>query len=541
MSASDLLGLFPLMILAGASLLVLLAAAFVRRLVVSLVVTLVGLAAALVFVGIAWPRLPLKVGALLSFDGFVLFGFVLILGATIFVAISSWAYLRGRDDEGGDYYFLLLLSSLGACILAASTAFASFFLGLELLSVSLYALIGWRRERAAGTEAAIKYLILAGATSAFLLFGMALIYEATGSMDLFKLASMTSTDGLVAPVGLGMILVGIGFKLAVVPFHLWTPDVYDGAPAPVTAYIATVSKGAMVVVLARALSPAFVGNGGVSHVSTSAPSLVAAGFPWVFALIAGLSMFAGNLLALRESNVKRILAYSSIAHLGYILVAFLAGGPQALRAIAFYLVAYFAMTLGAFGVISALSSPEKDADEIEDYRGLAGRSPWTAAMLTTMLLSLAGLPLTAGFVGKFLILSAGAGAELWTLAVILAINGTISIFYYLKIVSSMFRAAEPSPAPVPVAAAGRGMNITGRQAAQNAGNTSASAADRVPPHTAVAPGAGPTPGAGGIPGAARAPLLAALAIALLALAVVALGIYPAPFLSIIGSFTAAGG
>jgi NADH-quinone oxidoreductase subunit N len=511
MSASDLVGLFPLMILAGASLLVLLAAAFIRRLVVSLVVTLLGLAAALVCVGIAWPWLPLKVGALLSFDGFVLFGFVLILGATIFVAISSWAYLRGRDDEGGDYYFLLLLSSLGACILAASAAFASFFLGLELLSVSLYALIGWRRERAAGTEAAIKYLILAGATSAFLLFGMALIYEATGSMDLFKLASMTSMDGLVAPVGLGMILVGIGFKLAVVPFHLWTPDVYDGAPAPVTAYIATVSKGAMVVVLARAFAPAFVGNGGVSHVSTAAPSLAAAGFPWVFALIAGLSMFAGNLLALRESNVKRILAYSSIAHLGYILVAFLAGGSQALRAIAFYLVAYFAMTLGAFGVISALSGPEKDADEIEDYRGLAGRSPWTAAMLTTMLLSLAGLPLTAGFVGKFLILSAGAGAELWTLAVILAINGTISIFYYLKIVSAMFRGAEPSPAPTPVASAG------------------------------VPLPAGPTPVAGPIPGAARAPLLAALAIALLALAVVALGVYPAPFLSIIGTFTAAGG
>jgi NADH-quinone oxidoreductase subunit N len=215
-------------------------------------------------------------------------------------------------------------------------------------------------------------------------------------------------------------------------------------------------------------------------------------------------MFAGNLLALRESNVKRILAYSSIAHLGYILVAFLAGGPQALRAIAFYLVAYFAMTLGAFGVISALSGPERDADEIEDYRGLAGRSPWTAAMLTTMLLSLAGLPLTAGFVGKFLILSAGAGAELWTLAVILAINGTISIFYYLKIVSAMFRSPEPSPAP------------------------------------AGLPPAGPMPGGAAISGAASAPLLAAIAIALLALAVVALGVYPAPFLSIIGSFTAAG-
>ncbi|HYW85913.1 MAG TPA: NADH-quinone oxidoreductase subunit N [Spirochaetia bacterium] len=507
MSASDLLGLFPLIMLAGASILVLLAAAFVRRLIVSLVVTLVGCAAALACVGSAWPHLPLKVAALLSFDGFVLFGFVLILAATIFVAISSWAYLRGRDDEGGDYYFLLILSSLGACILAASTAFASFFLGLELLSVSLYALIGWRRERAAGTEAAIKYLILAGATSSFVLFGMALIYEATGSMDLFRLASISSADGLIAPVGLGMILVGIGFKLAVVPFHLWTPDVYDGAPAPVTAFIATVSKGAMVVVLARALGPAFVGSGGVSHMSTAAPSLVAAGFPWVFALIAGLSMFAGNLLALREKNVKRILAYSSIAHLGYILVAFLAGGPQALRAIAFYLVAYFAMTLGAFAVISTLSSPERDADDLEDYRGLAGRSPWTAAMLTTMLLSLAGLPLTAGFVGKFLILSAGAGAELWTLAVILAINGTISIFYYLKIVSVMFRGAEPAhagPAGQPVPAE------TGTA--------------RVP-----------------LSGAVGAPLLAAIAIAVLALAVVALGVYPAPFLSIIGSFTAAGG
>lgn len=535
MRVSDLVGLFPLILVAGASIIVLLVAAFMRRLVVSLVVTLAGLAAAIVCVGIAWSRVPFHAGALLSFDRFVLFGFVLILAATIFVAISSWAYLRGRDDEGGDYYFLLLLSSLGACILAASTAFASFFLGLELLSVSLYALIGWRRERAIGTEAAIKYLILAGASSAFVLFGMALIYEATGTMDLFKLAAMASGPSLIAAVGLGMILVGIGFKLAVVPFHLWTPDVYDGAPAPVTAYIATVSKGAMVVVLARALAPAFVGTGGVSHVSTAAPALVAAGFPWVFAVIAGLSMFAGNLLALRESNVKRMLAYSSIAHLGYILVAFLAGGPQALRAIAFYLVAYFATTLGAFGVISALSTPERDADQIDDYRGLAGRSPWTAAVLTTMLLSLAGLPLTAGFIGKFLILSAGAGAELWTLAVILAINGTISIFYYLKIVSAMFRGVEPSAAPVHGVSAGRGANATGRQATQGAGSQSISNA------ASASPGAGPTPpGARPTPVTARAPLVAALAIALLALAVVALGIYPAPFLSFLGSFTAAG-
>ena len=200
-----------------------------------------------------------------------------------------------------------------------------------------------------------------------------------------------------------MILVGIGFKLAVVPFHLWTPDIYDGAPAPVTAYIATVSKGAMAVLLVRALRPSgrrlgFLAPGGAGMAGAGSA------FPWAFAIIAGLSMFAGNLLALREDNVKRILAYSSIAHLGYLLVAFLAGGPQAVRAVSFYLVAYFATTLGAFAVIRRSPTPDREADSIEDYRGLAARSPWIAGVFTACLLSLAGLPLTAGFVGKFIIL-----------------------------------------------------------------------------------------------------------------------------------------
>jgi NADH-quinone oxidoreductase subunit N len=214
-------------------------------------------------------------------------------------------------------------------------------------------------------------------------------------------------------------------------------------------------------------------------------------------------MFAGNILALRESNVKRILAYSSIAHLGYILVAFLAGGTEALRAIAFYLVAYFATTLGAFAAITELSGPDRDADSLEEYRGLAGRRPWLAAALTAMLLSLAGLPLTAGFMGKFIILRAGAGAELWILAVILAVNGTISIFYYLKIVSSMFRGfterdGEPAPG-VPMA-------LVSRYAASSA----------------------------------RVPLLAAAALAALTLIVVALGVFPSPLLSFIGTLTTTG-
>ncbi len=508
MSAADMISLLPLTSLAGGSLLVLLSAAFVRRLGPAFILTVVSTAAALVFVLSSWVRAPFAVGALLSFDRFVLFGLALILAATLFAAVSSWSSLRERQGEAGDYFFLLLVATLGACILAASSAFASFFLGLELLSVSLYGLIGWRREQAIGTEAAIKYLVLAGASSAFLLFGMALVYAATGSMDLFRLVQGGAGAGIVAPVGLGIMLVAVGFKLAVVPFHMWTPDVYDGAPAPVTGYIASVSKGAMVVVLARAFAPALTvapgSTGALTAGALSAGALSAAqgplsgAFPWVIAFIAGASMFGGNILALRESNVKRILAYSSIAHLGYVLLAFLAAGPEGLRAIAFYLVAYFASTLGAFAVIGELSTKERDADSIDDYRGLAVSRPGLAAVFTAMILSLAGLPLTAGFIGKFLILRAGSGAELWVLAVILAVNGTISIFYYLKIVSSMFR------------------GLTEAAPARTGGTISAGAGARA---------------------VARAPLVAAIALAALTLAVVALGVYPSPLLGLIGGFT----
>jgi len=497
MSSSDILGLLPLLLVAADSFLVLLAAAFIRRLSVSFALAILGLAAGLVSVGFVWPLAPYGAGSFLTFDRFVLFGVGLILAGTLFAAISSWAYLRGRGGERGEYFFLLLLSSVGACILAASASFASFFLGLELLSVGLYALIAWRRERGSGTEAAIKYLVLAGASSGFLFFGMALVYAASGSMEISALASAAGKD-LLAAAGLGMMVVGIGFKLAVAPFHFWTPDVYDGSPAPVSGYIATVSKGAMAVLLARLFAPA-VGD----------PSRGGAFF-WIFAVVAGLSMFVGNLLALREDNVKRILAFSSIAHLGYLLVAFIAGGGEGLRAVAFYLVAYFATTLGAFAVVSALSPPERDADSIEDFRGLARRRPWMAGVFTAALLSLAGLPLTAGFVGKFVILRASGGSQLWILAVILAVNGAISLFYYLRIVSAMFR--EPSDG----------------EAAAGAPAGSAASGDG----SATARGVAAEPLA--------VPAIAAFALLVLTLAVVALGVYPAPILSFIGSFTVGG-
>jgi len=232
--------------------------------------------------------------------------------------------------------------------------------------------------------------------------------------------------------GLGMIIMGFGFKLAVVPFHMWTADVYEGAPAPATAFIATVSKGAVFALLLRYFA----------HFSGGLPHTIFL----IFAAIAVASMFTGNLLALRQSNVKRILAYSSIAHLGYLMVAFLAGGPLAPLAVTYYLAAYFITTLGAFGIVAVLSRAERDADGIEDYQGLAWRKPWLAAVFMAMLFSLAGIPLTAGFVGKFCVLAAGVGSSLWFLAFILVVNSAIGLYYYLRVIVAML--ARPDAATI---------------------------------------------------------------------------------------------
>jgi NADH-quinone oxidoreductase subunit N len=243
-----------------------------------------------------------------------------------------------------------------------------------------------------------------------------------------QLLSVEHTGTSMIGVGLALIVTGIGFKLAVVPFHLWTPDVYEGAPAPVTAFIATVSKGAMFALLLRYFYR--------SGASTSRQILL------VFTIIAIASMLAGNLLALMQNNVKRILAYSSIAHMGYLLVAFLASGALAVEAVTFYLVAYFITTVGAFGIVIVLSTGEREADDIEDYRALFWRRPALAGVFTIMLLSLAGIPATAGFVGKFYIVAAGASSAIWALIVILVVSSVIGLFYYLRIVAVMYASPE---------------------------------------------------------------------------------------------------
>ncbi|MDQ2924176.1 MAG: NADH-quinone oxidoreductase subunit N, partial [Acidobacteriota bacterium] len=344
------------------------------------------------------------------------------------VALLSYGYFERCEGDHEELYVLLLLATLGSQVLVCSTHFASFFLGLEILSVALYTLTAYLHTRRLSIEAGIKYLVLAASSAAFLLFGMALIYAELGTMSFAGVAAGLAAANGLHPIVLlpaaALIITGIGFKLGVVPFHLWTPDVFEGAPAPVTAFVATVSKGAMFALLLRF----FYGNGGYRT-----PALYL-----VFTIVAVASMLAGNLLALRQNNVKRILAYSSIAHFGYLLVAFLAAGVFAVQAVAFYLVAYFITTLGAFGVVALLSGGAHDADDLDEYRGLFWRRPILASVFTLMILSLAGIPVTAGFLGKFYIIAAGASSSAWTLIVILAVTSVIGLFYYLRIVVVLF-------------------------------------------------------------------------------------------------------
>ena len=425
MNIAELTAFAPFVVLAITALVVMLSIAFYRYHVVANLVALLGIAVSFLALPMVASRIPEQVTPLIIMDKFALFYSGLILGATFLTAMLSYDYLEGNTDDPEEYYLLLLLAALGSVILVASSHFASFFLGLEILSISLYALIAYPQGGMRHIEAGVKYLILAALSSAFLLFGMALVYAETGTMEFAKLAHQApNAGGPVFLAGIALIIAGIGFKLAVVPFHMWTPDVYEGAPAPVTGFIATVSKGAMFALLLRY----FISVDVVSHRSIFL----------VFVVISVASMFVGNILALLQKNVKRILAYSSIAHLGYLLVAFLAAGPFRVAAVTYYLVAYFITTLGAFGVITVLSGKEREADDIADYQGLASRRPWLAGIFTAMLFSLAGIPLTAGFFAKYYVLLAGVGSTLWFLVIILAINSAIGLYYYLRIIIAMY-------------------------------------------------------------------------------------------------------
>lgn len=432
MTASDLVALLPLLLPAGAVVLVMLSMSWRRDPQLALALAVFGLIA-----GVA--TLPLTAGdryvtSLLLVDGWTRFYWGVILLASLGVAPMAHAWCTDRGEPGDEVQILVLLAAVGAGVLAAAAHFGSIILGLETLSVALYALVTGARSRHLGVEAGIKYFVLAAASSAWLMFGLALCYAATGSLTLegFAAALPGAEPAVLLRAGALLVLVGVGFKLAVVPFHLWAPDVYQGAPSPVSALVATVSKGAVVALLARW--------------TIETPLRDAPAFLLALAVMSGASMLVGNLLALLQDNVKRLLAYSSVAHLGYTLVAVIAGGP---RAAALYVAAYVATVLGAFGIVSLLSSGPDEIEDLADYRGLFWRHPLVALTLTPLLLSLAGIPLTAGFIGKLYVLQAGTVGAWWLLLALLVLGSVIGLYYYLRVVATMFSSAEPARSIAP--------------------------------------------------------------------------------------------
>ncbi|MBL7872541.1 MAG: NADH-quinone oxidoreductase subunit N [Cyclobacteriaceae bacterium] len=426
MSKQDLLSIMPLFILTSAAILILFSISIKRNHKVIFGITIFSLLADFIFLSVVKTPVSWIVEPLFVFDGFGKFNLGLLLLTALSLAMLSYAYFEQREERKEEYYILLILATLGACTLTISKHFISLFLGLEILSVSLYSMIAYLRKRERSDEGGIKYLIIAACSSAFLLFGMALIYYVTGSMEFASIGVYLSALHelpIIMIAGFGFLIVGIGFKLGIVPFHMWTADVYEGAPLPVTSFLATVSKGGVVALLVRFYTQV----NGHQH-----DSIVG-----TFTVLVIASMFVGNFLALQQQNVKRLLAYSSISHLGYILVAFIAGGQLGLEAVSFYLVAYFITTVGAFGILTYLSDKDRDAELLVDFKGLFWRRPWTATSFSAMLLSLAGIPLTAGFVGKFYIVAAGVSSSTWLLVTMLIVNSAIGLFYYIRIIAIM--------------------------------------------------------------------------------------------------------
>ena len=426
---THVLALAPLLILCATIVTVMLAIAVSRHHFTSATLTVIGLNAALLSLIGVLQVTPIQVTPLFIIDDFsVLFG-AIVLVASLACTTLAHAYLETLPDRREEFYLLLLCSAGGALALIASRHFASLFIGLELLSVPLYGMVAYAYRDRISLEAGLKYMVLSGAASAFLLFGMALLYAASGSLEYVGLVDGMANGGEHQSwvlIGVGMMVVALAFKLSLVPFHVWTPDVYEGAPGPVSAFLATVSKVAVFALLLR-------------FFTLAAP----AANDWLLTLmgvIAFASMMIGNLLALRQRNVKRLLGYSSIAHLGYLMTAIVAGGELGTEAVGVYLATYVATTLGAFGVVTLVSSPYSgtDAGALHHYRGLFWRRPYLAAVFTVMMLSLAGIPMTAGFLGKFYVIAVSVESGLWWLAGGIVAGSAIGLYYYLRMMVIMF-------------------------------------------------------------------------------------------------------
>ena len=362
-------------------------------------------------------------------DDFSLVATLIFIAGAMMTVLISISYAEARSIARGEYYALLIYAVSGMSMMAAGTDLFSFFLGLEVLSISLYVLIGFEQREASSNEGALKYFLLGAFASGFILYGMALLYGASGSTEYEVIAHTLAGErsdsvNLLLLGGLGLLLIGIGFKISMVPFHAWTPDVYQGAPTPVAAFLSTGSKAAGFVVLIRLLDSVF-------------PGLQVDWIPLI-SVLAVLTIAVGNVVALVQSNLKRLLAYSSIAHAGYMLLPFMSNSQDGSASIIFYLIVYTAMNLGAFGVLAVLSARGSTCATLDDLAGLGSRHPLLAAIMAVVMFSLAGIPPTAGFMAKFYLFSAVVTGGYIELAVIGLLFSGVSLYYYLRIVIWMY-------------------------------------------------------------------------------------------------------
>lgn len=449
-TAADWGAVLPEIITAGGALLLLLTDAFLRRrqtqiTTVLAFLTVVAAGGASLYL---WTHGQVSAffGMVTSDQFSVFFNGTILLSAALAILLSP-SYIEASSFDAGEFYALLLASTTGMMLMASATSLIMLFLALELLSLSLYILSGFERSRPRSQEAGFKYFLLSSFASAFLVYGFALLYGATGSTQLHAISAClqgvagtgcapNASGSALLFTGIALMIVGFAFKVSAVPFHMWTPDVYEGAPTPVTAFMSVATKAAVFAAFVR------VFNFSLASVESRWFGLI-----WAIAIA---TMVVGNLLALVQSNMKRLLAYSGIAHAGYILVGMAANSPAGLTAVQFYFLAYAFMNIGAFMLVAVLESRGEAGDDIASYRGLWYRSPALAGTTAVFMFSLAGFPPTAGFFAKYLVFAAAVQAGHTELAIIGVLTSLISIFYYLRVVAVMFLEPLERPAQAEV-------------------------------------------------------------------------------------------
>lgn len=423
--------ILPEIILTGWALLLVFIGAFARGSFsarISGILSLIGSLSTLYFTICLWGNQIDVFNGLYTIDDYGTFLKILFLLSLTLVNLISLKYAERDQIGSGEYYSLLMFGVLGMMIMVSSHSFITIFIGLEVMSLSIYVLCGLLKNNAKSIEASLKYFLLGAFATAFLLYGMALVYASTGIIDVIELKNYFLTKQPFAAnvfvIGIGLLIVGFGFKTASVPFHMWTPDVYQGAPTSITAFMATGVKAAAFGALVRIFYSAFL----PFH------------FGWsnIIWFIAVLTMSAGNITALVQRDVKRILAYSSIAHAGYILVGFTTGDRELVSGILYYLLVYTFMNIGAFAVVIALGKSGEENTDIDNYAGLGNRHPFLALCMSIFLLSLAGIPPLAGFMGKFYLFSAAVKSQYYWLAIIGVLNSVIAVYYYLRIMMYMY-------------------------------------------------------------------------------------------------------